>query len=260
MVEVSVLIPCNIGEIRVLNSVKSIYDPRVKMEILVGLNGQDSSLKKLLKNLPIKDLEVFELSTECNTSSILNFLVHRSKGKYIARMDADDISLPNRIVHQISVMNRNENIAVLCGNSFLSSGEIMKSSLSNFISCKDVLKSNPIIHPTVMFRREVFDSLEKELKYNSWWNRSQDYELWSRLVRVHVFYYDREPVLIYNANFNFKNFTSQHFYFSIAKIKNLFWHIRFARNCGCKKTEVLREILTLYRLLTVYIKVLFKNV
>lgn len=259
MVEVSVLIPCKVGESRILNSIESIYDSRVNMEILVGINGQDSSLKKLLQNLEIKNLEIFQLSNQFNTSSILNFLLLESKGKYIARMDADDTSMPNRIIHQISVMNRNKKIAVLCGNSILNNGEIVKSGASNFISCTAVLKSNPIIHPTVMFKREMFDNIQKELKYNTWWNKSQDYELWTRLVRVYSFYYDQNPVLIYNSNFSIKNFTSQHFYFSVAKIKNLLWHIIRSRNCGCRKIEVLREILTLYRLITVYIKVVLRN-
>ena len=260
MVEVSVLIPCNVGDIRVLKSVKSIHDSRVNMEILVGINGPDSSLRELLKDLDINDLAVFELSTDCNVSDILNFLVHISKGKYLARMDADDTSLPNRIVHQISVMNNDKSITVLCGNALLSSGRIIKPLVSSFLLCPDVVKCNPIIHPTVMFRREAFNNLDEELRYNPWWNKSQDYELWTRLARERVIYYDRELVLIYNSSFDFKNFTYQHFYFSIAKIKNLFWHIILSRNCGCKKTYILGEFLTLYRLLSVYLKVLLKNV
>jgi hypothetical protein len=111
-----------------------------------------------------------------------------------------------------------------------------------------------------MFRREAFNNLDEELRYNPWWNKSQDYELWTRLARERVIYYDRELVLIYNSSFDFKNFTYQHFYFSVAKIKNLFWHIILSRNCGCKKTYILGEFLTLYRLLSVYLKVLLKNV
>lgn len=260
MVEVSILIPCKVGDTRVLKSVKSIHDSRVKMEILVGINGADLPLRELLTGLGIKDLAVFELSTQWNTSDILNFLVHVSQGKYMARMDADDLALPNRISHQISIMNNNKNIAVLCGNALLSTGGVFKSVISGFIFCMDVIKYNPIIHPTVMFRRDAFDNLYAELRYNPFWKRSQDYELWTRIARKRLIYYDREPVLIYNSSFSFTNFTYQHFYFSIAKIKNLFWHLIFSRKCGCKKTYILREFLTLYRLLSIYVKVLWKNV
>jgi len=45
MIDVSVIIPCRIGETRVIDAIKSIYEQKISVEILVGIDGNDSNLK-----------------------------------------------------------------------------------------------------------------------------------------------------------------------------------------------------------------------
>ena len=112
----------------------------------------------------------------------LNDGIAKSRGKYIARMDSDDISYPNRIDVQYRFMEKNKNI-FLCSTFAKTFGKISITKGVFFNTPKEIdiqlLYNNCIIHPTVFFRKNIF--IEKNYNYNESFICSQDYELWSRI-------------------------------------------------------------------------------
>ena len=119
----------------------------------------------------------------------LNRAIERiySKGvyNYIARMDSDDISTPDRIKNQIEYLERNPHIAVL-GTSILEFGEEGDEFLKVMPESHDVLKKNivkrcPVNHPTVIFNLNVIN--KSDLKYNPDLLNTQDYYLWVELLK-----------------------------------------------------------------------------
>ena len=111
----------------------------------------------------------------------LNKAINISTGDYIARMDSDDISLPNRLELQIKFLEKNSNIDI-CSSYAKTFGK-ENSKLKLFFKNNEELKIQLLyrsifIHPAVFGKREVFENF----KYNVEYKRAQDYELWSRIV------------------------------------------------------------------------------
>lgn len=106
-----------------------------------------------------------------------------AKGKFIARMDADDIALPDRLEKQVRYLESRPEIGLL-GTAVMRIDETGKD-LGAYAPPADpwatrwkALWSNPHIHPTVMVRAEALagQSYREEPK------AAEDYELWSRLI------------------------------------------------------------------------------
>lgn len=117
----------------------------------------------------------------------LNAGLSIARGKYIARMDADDISFPKRFEYQVSFMERNPRVGV-CGTwaeVFGSSSGVIKHPLQHNELKAKLLFNVCFAHPTVMIRLDVLrnNNIEYDLKYAN----SQDYKLWSELVDITEF-------------------------------------------------------------------------
>lgn len=111
----------------------------------------------------------------------LNYGIDLSKGKYIARMDADDISLPFRFEKQFEFMEKNQDVNVVATNFVRINiyEEIISDPLVAVFNDKDIRNklrySNPIAHPSLMFRRE--DLLNNKGYSWSFWGEDYEYHL-----------------------------------------------------------------------------------
>lgn len=116
----------------------------------------------------------------------LNRAIDAAQSPYLARLDADDIPLPDRLVRQCAFLDARSEVGVL------GMGAYTIDEAGRKLGCKPPLPTvilpwaklwrAPFIHPTVMLRREVLDA--HGLRYNSSFRTAQDFELWSRLLRV----------------------------------------------------------------------------
>lgn len=114
----------------------------------------------------------------------LNIGLEKAKGKYIARMDGDDISLPDRFEKEIDYLEKHPEIAVVGGQIDIMDGNGVtishrtypnKGILLDLYSCVRCL----LAHPTVMMRRELIDA---GYRYNEKLKMSEDLDLWLRLL------------------------------------------------------------------------------
>ena len=124
--------------------------------------------------------------------SALNALIDRAlldtDVEVLARMDADDLSMPTRLSRQIAFLQEHPTVDVV-GTWCIEFEEPDKplfhkrlptehDEVLDFMVCR-----SPLAHPTVMFRRGVFDAGHR---YDTRLQQMQDYELWSRLVRTGI--------------------------------------------------------------------------
>ncbi len=109
----------------------------------------------------------------------LNYAISIAKGNYIARMDGDDVCLPSRFQKQIKIMNADEEV-ILCGTAvqIIDSDTILKHPINHDYIKLKLCFSNAFFHPTVMFRKEVFNTFQ----YNKNFEPAEDYDLWTQLV------------------------------------------------------------------------------
>jgi glycosyltransferase involved in cell wall biosynthesis len=117
----------------------------------------------------------------------LNLGLNKTQGEYIARMDADDISLSHRLTAQVCFLDQNPQVGVVGTAACLIDPNNTLGQIVQYPEYHDVLQwimcffENPIIHPSVMFRSSLVKSLGG---YNETYQTSQDYELWHRALKI----------------------------------------------------------------------------
>lgn len=150
--------------------------------IIVIDNPEDQVIKCIVNGYLEKDNRIRILNNEKNKGLAysLNRAAEVAKGKYIARMDADDISLQDRILKEVSFMENNHFDMVSCQSILIdeAGNEIGSARHSAKNPNRELLVYNFIIHPGVVMRTEVF----KELGGYRNFYKSQDYDLWLRMI------------------------------------------------------------------------------
>lgn len=115
----------------------------------------------------------------------LNRGLDAATGRYIARMDADDIAEPRRLERQVELLSAHSSVGIVGsgrrlideGGRSVAEARAVPDDLGIRWKC---LLGNPFAHPTVMLRREVLD--RHHLRYDPAFRTAQDYELWTRLL------------------------------------------------------------------------------
>jgi glycosyltransferase involved in cell wall biosynthesis len=120
------------------------------------------------------------VSVACNTA--LNI----ATGKYIARMDSDDISLPHRLLRQVEFMEAHPEVGVLgCGMRYMDeTGKLLGTPPIFHGALRirwNLLFESPFFNPTVILRKAILDQYDLQYDLSSI-HGEEDYELWSRLL------------------------------------------------------------------------------
>jgi glycosyltransferase involved in cell wall biosynthesis len=114
----------------------------------------------------------------------LNGALERASGKYVARLDADDVALPNRLERQVERLRNEPRVAVV-GSAVRDLDESGVRGRTHVMPAGAVplrwhaLFSSPFFHPTVVVDRELLDA--HGLRYDESFEESEDYDLWTRL-------------------------------------------------------------------------------
>jgi glycosyltransferase involved in cell wall biosynthesis len=130
-------------------------------------------------------------------SSALNRGIKHAMGAYIARMDADDISMTERLEREVSFLDGHPEIGIVgtwCIKVDARTGKQRLQRLPDDDAAirKFMAVDNPFIHSSVMFRKSVLDTVGLYDEEFIW----QDYELWVRIARDHRMANINEPLII----------------------------------------------------------------
>jgi len=153
--------------------------------IIIDDKSQDSSAD-IISRYSKKDqrIKYFKNRENKGLTFSLNKGLKLAHGDYIARMDADDISHPKRLEKQYTYLQKNNDIALLgtAAYNIDEKGEVIsnRNVPLSFEEIKENIKMvNPIIHPSVMFRKKDIIDIGC---YNEKYTKVQDYELWFRAI------------------------------------------------------------------------------
>lgn len=216
MPKISVVMPVyNTKEEWLREAIESILNQSYKdFEFIIIDDGSDKSIEPVVNSYN-DDRIVFIRQNNQGIARSLNSGFKIAKGEYIARMDSDDISMPERFEKQVTFLDNNPQITVL-GSWFetFPKKEIYKHPKNP--KYLDFLKYCCIAHPSVMLRRSVFEKFN--LTYNPNY-KCEDYELWSRAVRILDFYNLQEVLLKYRVHSSNASKPNPDFDADVAKVR-----------------------------------------
>ncbi len=181
--EISVVMPTYNAEKYLKESIESILNQTFKdFEFIIINDGSTDNSLKIIKGYERKDKRIILINNPKNLGlqKTLNKGLEVAKGKYIVRMDADDISMPNRFKIQFEYLEEHKDI-FLVGSSAIVIDEfgnrlgIFEKQNNPSRVKKKLEKSNSVIHPSIMFRNEGFFYREK-------FKTSEDYDLYLRIL------------------------------------------------------------------------------
>lgn len=160
--------------------------------IIIDDGSTDDTVKRILK---YSDPRIHLLRNQHDFIDSLNMGLDYSQGKYIARMDSDDIMMPERLAIQFKTMEEHSDVAV-CASWIITFGEMEEDvcSYSGYISSPLIymLNENILAHPTVMIRRSFLKN--NDLHYEKYLY-AEDYKLWTRIAQCDGHFW-MEPVVL----------------------------------------------------------------
>lgn len=181
---ITVLMPVYNGEHYLREAIDSILEQTLSdFELLIINDGSTDESEKTI--LSYDDDRIRYVKNESNLKLIatLNKGLQLSRGKYIARMDADDIAAPTRLAKQLEFMESHPAVGI-CGTwfeSFGSTNSVVKYPISDSGIRYMALYQCPFCHPTVMLRTELIRNHELEFSHD--YPHAEDYEFWLRAGR-----------------------------------------------------------------------------
>lgn len=179
--KVTVLMSVYNGEKYLGEAIDSIVQQTfTDFEFIIINDGSTDGTIQILKSYNDPRIVVINQFNAGLTKS-LNKGIDLARGKYIARMDSDDISLPERLKKQVDFMETNAEVGV-CG-TWVSAFKPDCSVVWRYPVEPEIIRSFllfwvPLAHPSVIFRRSLL--VEKKLFYSEEFIYAQDYEFWHR--------------------------------------------------------------------------------
>ena len=184
---VSVLMPNYNCEKYISEAIESILKQTYKnFEFIIIDDFSTDNSWKIIKKYSKKDKRIKCFRNEKNLQIVktLNFGLTKCIGKYIARMDSDDISLKNRLKVQVEFLERNKKF-VGCGTNLEMFWNKKKNTIKRLYEFKykslykNRLIKSPFAHPAIMIKSEIY----KKYKYDENFLYCEDWELWLKILK-----------------------------------------------------------------------------
>jgi glycosyltransferase involved in cell wall biosynthesis len=154
------------------------------LELIVVDDASTDETAGVLGAIDDKRVRVFRNEGQAGLAASLNRGLEHAEGRYVARLDADDVALPQRLERQVDRLRAEPRCAVV-GSAIVDLDESGRVGTTHVLPAGarplrwHSLFSSPFFHPTVVVDREVLDT--HGLRYDPEYLESEDYDLWTRL-------------------------------------------------------------------------------
>jgi glycosyltransferase involved in cell wall biosynthesis len=183
---VTVLVAVHDGEPYVGTALESVLRQTVSdLELVVVDDGSTDSTPDVLARLRDPRLRIIRNDEQLGLASSLNRGLDEARGRYVARLDADDVAFPRRLERQLARIRATPRTVVLgasvCAIDDWGAPGVVHSMPATPTAVRwHLLFSSPFFHPTVLVDREHLD--RNGLRYDPSFLESEDYDLWARTL------------------------------------------------------------------------------
>lgn len=192
---VSVIMPVYNARDFLVPALESILKQTYKnFEFLIVDDASSDNSWETITNYKKKypSIKIYKLNKNTNEAGngALNKVLKFCKGKYIARMDADDIAHPQRLAKQVDFLEKNKEVIILGTQGVVidKNGKIVGKKefpVSHNLIYKAYGTVNPLLHPSCMFRRSLLPN--KNRIYEEKFGVNDDYYTFFRLLNYGKF-------------------------------------------------------------------------
>jgi glycosyltransferase involved in cell wall biosynthesis len=198
---VSVLMAVHNGEKYLPEAIKSILSQTfTDFEFLIVDDGSTDRTAEIINSYQDARIKLISNPQNVGLTRSLNRGLDLARGEYIARMDSDDISVPERLAKQLTHMDTHREVAV-CGTwakDIDAEGKVTgvrETPVGEDLE-REYWRPSPIIHPSAMIRRAHLNGL----RYDDQIRYAQDFDLWLRLKPHHKLANLPEHLLLYRVH------------------------------------------------------------
>lgn len=216
---ITIAIPFYNNEATILDAVKSVFVQTYQnWELILLDDGSTDNSLAIVKG--INDDRIVIVSDGINRGLVyrLNQIPSLANGKFLARMDADDLMHPNRLEKQVTLLLSDSSIDLVDTGTYSITEDDNPVGIRGLESISyqsdKVLKKAMLLHASIMGKTEWF----KLNPYNPEYLRAEDYELWCRTFTFSNFKRIQEPLyIVREGRVNIKNYVQ-----SIKTVKKIF--------------------------------------
>lgn len=202
---VSVIMPVYNADNYLAEAIESILKQTYKnFEFIIVDDASTDTSKQIIQKYANKDRRIRSFFSKSNQgeAAARNLGFSKSRGEYIAVMDADDISDKKRLSRQVDYLDQHQDTVILGSNiSIMDSTSVVYGERHYTENDQEIRKEigwrSPFAHPTIMMRQST---LEQTNGYDEGLLQAPDYDLWFRLLRFGSGHNLQEKLLIYRVH------------------------------------------------------------
>ncbi len=236
---ISVVLPVYNAERYVFQAIESILNQTYKdFEFIIIDDGSTDHSVDIIRSFHDPRIIFFQNQDNRGLIYTLNRGIQSAKGKYIARMDADDISMAHRFQQQVSFLEMHPEIGVV-GSGYLPIDENNIAVrppvyLSEYpLTVKwSILIGNPLAHPSTIYRTDLARQLGG---YDKHFTYAEDYEFWIRMAEITNICSIKDVLIRYRVRDN--DYNDRKYYSDLMLVTNKIRQIAFSRHFNGQMTS-----------------------
>ena len=147
----------------------------------------DPNVEKVVKSYADPRIRFYKNEQNLGISKMRNKLIELAAGEYLAVMDHDDVSLPERFEKEAAYLDANPDVGIVsCKAEKFPHGGLTKNPENDKDIKLAMMRSCPITHSACMIRKSVLT--DNGIRYEEEFSPSEDYALYVRLMKVTKFH------------------------------------------------------------------------
>jgi len=200
---VSVLLAAHDAEPHLAGAVRSVLGQTLEdLELIVVDDGSTDGSRELLERIGDPRLVVLHNEERAGLARALNRGLEQARGRYVARLDADDLALPQRLERQLARLHAGSvgivGSAVLDIDDRGRPGALREMPAEPLSVRWHALFGSPFYHPAVLLDKSILE--RHHLAYDPAYEESEDFDLWARLLAVTDGTNLEEPLVLYRVH------------------------------------------------------------